>query len=608
LINENQAVTRFVHDAADRLVQEVGFDGRTQAYGYDAAGQLVHKSDGHGAGHHPGLQGAAAQGGLSATVCSRTHYDDGGRVAARVLVRSAGLQSDEQGETLQIHAYEHDGQGALAAARTWTAHLPWSQAQAKAQSLGEQWLDLPAALLRALLAPTAEEPGTQPDPALAEAAQRLQAHRLIADTCVALERDAFGRATGEAQTLYRQAPATPHSGGDATPEFEHRIAHRLGALGQRLGSQLQGLGELDWLAYGSGHVHGLLLDKTPLLAIERDALHREVGRTLQLDNGQALAHAADITQARRLDPMGRLLQQDWQGLPRTDAAQASGPLAALTVRRYTYDTLGQLVGVQTPAHATRYHYDVHQRLTGVAHAGAEGVSHRRWHLDPAGNRLPDRLGRDAAPGGERQDWASQVRQNLQDPGFDLLQQSGNAPGSAGGPVQQWPGNRIGWSSAGDGAIVQYRYDAFGNRVQAQHADGRTLRLQYDALHQLTAVFEQAPGEKGFTPIARYRYDAFGRRLGKTVVREGREDTTHYGWDADRLVHTEDRQGIRHTVYEPASFVPLLQLQRRQGAKDAVQLLMDLGAEPGEDTTDAANSFAAMPRAQREMVQAALQSV
>ncbi|SDE80159.1 YD repeat-containing protein, partial [Paracidovorax valerianellae] len=87
---------------------------------------------------------------------------------------------------------------------------------------------------------------------------------------------------------------------------------------------------------------------------------------------------------------------------------------------------------------------------------------------------------------------------------------------AGGPVQQWPGNRIGWSSAGDGAIVQYRYDAFGNRVQAQHADGRTLRLQYDALHQLTAVFEQAPGEKGFTPIARYRYDAFGRRLGKTV--------------------------------------------------------------------------------------------
>ncbi|MDA8446664.1 hypothetical protein, partial [Paracidovorax valerianellae] len=91
------------------------------------------------------------------------------------------------------------------------------------------------------------------------------------------------------------------------------------------------------------------------------------------------------------------------------------------------------------------------------------MGHRRWHLDPAGNRLPDRLGRDAAPGGERQDWASQVRQNLQDPGFDLLQQSGNAPG---------------------------------------------------------AVFEQAPGEKGFTPIARYRYDAFGRRLGKTVVRQG----------------------------------------------------------------------------------------
>ena len=95
--------------------------------------------------------------------------------------------------------------------------------------------------------------------------------------------------------------------------------------------------------------------------------------------------------------------------------------------------------------------------------------------------------------------------------------------------------------------------------------------------------------------------------------KGTEETTHYGWDADRLVHTEDSQGLRHTVYEPGNFVPLLQLQRRQGAKDAVQLLMDLGAEPGEaaqasNTAAAASTFAAMPRTQREMVQAALQSV
>ncbi|GKS96475.1 RHS domain-containing protein [Acidovorax sp. SUPP2825] len=363
-------------------------------------------------------------------------------------------------------------------------------------------------------------------------------------------------------------------------------------------------------------MHGLLLDKTPVLAIERDALHREVARSVQLEGGAQRVHAA-VTQTRRLDPMGRLLQQDWQGLPSAGAAQAPGPLAALSVRRYTYDALGQLVGVQTPLDATRYHYDVHQRLTGVVHAVADTVQQRRWRLDPAGNRLPDPSGQDAAPGADRQDWASQVQQNLHDPGFDLLQPQGGAPGRAGGPVDQWPGNRIGWSHGGAGAgagtgaqggTLQYRYDAFGNRVQVQHADGRTLRLEYDALHQLTAVSEQALGEPGWTPVARYRYDAFGRRLAKTVVREGREDTTHYGWDADRLVHTQDEKGIRHTVYEPASFVPLLQLQRRQGAKDAMQTLMGLGAESGEGPTDAADSFAGMPRAQREMVQAALQSV
>ncbi|GKS98482.1 DUF6531 domain-containing protein [Acidovorax sp. SUPP3434] len=629
LINENQAVTRFVHDVQDRLVQEVGFDGRVQVYGYDAAGQLVHKSDGHGQGHHPGVQGMVGQGmagqgaaaqGLGATVRSRNHHDEGGRIVARVLVRSPGLPSaqandtsaHDRGESLQIQAYEYDDRGALTVARTWSAHLPWAampgsaHLQTHPQTLGEQWLDVPAPLLQALLALGATS-AAQPDPALAEAAQRLQAERLIADTRVALERDAFGRSTGEAQTLYRQAHAAPLLGGEPEPEFEHRIAHRLGALGQRLGSQLQGLGELDWLAYGSGHVHGLLLDKTPVLAIERDALHREVARSLQLEGGAQRVHAA-VTQTRRLDPMGRLLQQDWQGLPSAGLAQAPGPLAALSVRRYTYDALGQLVGVQTPLDATRYHYDVHQRLIGVAHAAADAVQQRRWRLDPAGNRLPDPSGQEATPGADRQDWASQVQQNLHDPGFDLLQPQGGAPGRAGGPVQQWPGNRIGWSSAAEGGTLHYRYDAFGNRVQAQHADGRTLRLEYDALHQLTAVSEQAPGEPGWTPVARYRYDAFGRRLGKAVVREGHRESTHYGWDGDRLVHTQDGQGIRHTVYEPASFVPLLQLQRRQGAKDAVQMLMGLGAEPGEDTTDAADSFAAMPRAQREMVQAALNTV
>ncbi|RJT43194.1 RHS repeat-associated core domain-containing protein [Rahnella woolbedingensis] len=45
LVNENDAETRFSYDVMDRLTQEIGFDGRTQSYRYNVAGQLVQSDD-----------------------------------------------------------------------------------------------------------------------------------------------------------------------------------------------------------------------------------------------------------------------------------------------------------------------------------------------------------------------------------------------------------------------------------------------------------------------------------------------------------------------------------------------------------------------------------
>ncbi|MCI3970241.1 hypothetical protein CFB34_014490, partial [Burkholderia sp. HI4860] len=53
------------------------------------------------------------------------------------------------------------------------------------------------------------------------------------------------------------------------------------------------------LTYGSGHVHGVLLDDTELVQIERDALHREIERVQ--GNG--------LTQTQEYDAAGRLLRQ-----------------------------------------------------------------------------------------------------------------------------------------------------------------------------------------------------------------------------------------------------------------------------------------------------------
>ena len=52
--------------------------------------------------------------------------------------------------------------------------------------------------------------------------------------------------------------------------------------------------------YGSGHVHGLQHNGNALLDFERDALHRETGRTLQGSGDHTL------TIRRRWDALGRL--------------------------------------------------------------------------------------------------------------------------------------------------------------------------------------------------------------------------------------------------------------------------------------------------------------
>ncbi len=669
LVNENGDVTRFVHDAADRLVQEVGFDGRSQVYGYDAAGQLTHTGDGHGEGHHPG---AAARPELGAVVRTRLHYGLGGRLVGRVAVRlpapgalasavggggaAAGdapaNHAAESHAMLQIQRFEHTAAGALLQARTWEAELPHGiepmavpaalssdssrpgAATGRPIPFAERWLALDTQVLLGLL----DRPG---DPVHAPLAAALQAQRLHPEARVAMALDASGRVCGETQTLYRK-PQAPHpqaslGAGEPPVEFEHTITHTLGPLGQRTATQMQGLGTLQWLAYGSGHVHGLLLDGQPLVDWERDALHREVGRTLHVLEGQGNADLPAIVHARQLDPMGRMLHQDWRGLRHAAAmpaagdtgdsdtgpssaagriAPALGPLSTLAQRRYWHDPLGQLVGVQTPGEATRYGYDAWQRLSGLHRAGQGAPEVRQhWALDPAGNRLPapPEAGV-AAPHADRQAWAREVRDQLHDPDFDLLR-PGGGPGEGQGPVMRWKGNRIGWStvdgdadgagSDGKGTLVRYRYDAFGNRVQTLLPDGRIQRLRYDALHQLREVWlREGPGG-AWRQVARYRYDAFGRRLGKTVYGPSGQDdlATYAGWDGDRLVHTEGPQGLKHTLYEPGSFVPLLRLERDRAIPTPVQAMFALEDHGGE--SHAAALFAGLPRTQREWLEQAL---
>ncbi|WP_264293984.1 RHS repeat-associated core domain-containing protein [Diaphorobacter aerolatus] len=271
---------------------------------------------------------------------------------------------------------------------------------------------------------------------------------------------------------------------------------------------------------------------------------------------------------------------------------------------------------------SRFAYDAAGRLTG---ADTPQAGQQRWRFDPAGNRLPiaepagnpgagdvitgalnetdrqrtqQRAGREATP---------VSREQMARSDYNALQgkpeQGGHLEDWA--ATAKWHGNRVGYyenseDASSEGARIHYRYDSRGNRTESvQGMAGkarRKMELAYDKGNQLVqvVVHEKDDGEEeeGTQLTQRYRYDAFGRRLAKysnagntghasNLGHMGHKDageesgtTDYFGWDGDRLVHTErlnhgnarDINGqsqpeIVHTVYEPGSFTPLVQLRR-----------------------------------------------
>ena len=439
-------------------------------------------------------------------------------------------------------------------------------------------------------------------------------------------RDALGRITGEVQRMHDSCGKL---------EFEHSIHHQLGVLGNRQTTALQGLGQIGYLHYGAGHVHGLTHNGSVLMDLERDALHRETKRQLKgvaAENGAAgqpsetaeqhpltdphqsrAETKTDLEVERRWDSQGRLQALHSTGVQATTTTTPQTLIGQLTERQYHYDALGQLIAIEAPGHTQRYGYDPAGRLRAML-SSLQPEQQTRWNIDPAGNRLP---GQSSQAQNTQPEWAAQVHAHWQQTQFNLLGQgNANNPGNA--SATRWPDNRIGYSHE-----HAWRYDACGNRAEQLSEDGRRQTFTYDGAHQLIEVKVQGPvigsaNEASHESItSRYRYDALGRRLKKvsvvsggtdavtqTTTQQAIQETTHYyGWDGDRLVHTErtdaqspEQRHVSHTVYEPGSFTPMVRLSTLAGpAKPkahalllAVQgALQDAGEdEDGEDTETA----------------------
>ncbi|KWK17189.1 DUF6531 domain-containing protein, partial [Burkholderia stagnalis] len=147
--------------------------------------------------------------------------------------------------------------------------------------------------------------------------------------------------------------------GDEGYEFVWR--HEYDEVGARIATTRPDGRRLDWLTYGSGHVHGLMLDGRSVANFERDDAHRETRR--ELGNG--------LKQSTQYDAAGRLARQTLQG--------ASGKVME---RRYHYDAAGQLTQIADMRRGEiQYAYDPIGRLTRAQ--SLLGVE--TFAFDPASN-------------------------------------------------------------------------------------------------------------------------------------------------------------------------------------------------------------------------------
>ncbi|OXJ18573.1 RHS repeat-associated core domain-containing protein [Burkholderia sp. HI2500] len=258
---------------------------------------------------------------------------------------------------------------------------------------------------------------------------------------------------------------------------------------------------IDWLMYGTGHMHGMLFDSEERIQIERDDLHRETLRMLPSKIGQRTVY----------DSAGRVSLQRIQ--------KATSP-ASLSERRYRYDAAGQLSRIEDSRKGgIDYRYDPVGRLMEAI----SPVANERFVFDPASN-IMDHSKQTAAP----------LRSSPVQPDSTL---PAEVPKVLGNLLKAYAG-------------MHFEYDARGNLIRKSTPAGKQ-EYEWDEFNRLlTARVTESTRQRH----ARYFYDAFARRIAKEVDGE----LTVFGWDGDTLAYESNDACGTHYIYEPGSFVPMVQ--------------------------------------------------
>ena len=275
--------------------------------------------------------------------------------------------------------------------------------------------------------------------------------------------------------------------------------------GNRTATVLPDGRQINYLYYGSGHLHQISLDDEVITDIERDKLHREIYRT-----------QGKLASRYELDPLGRLKRQiatlndlTEGGKGKTKVAAGYGQTAVK--RSYGYDRTGNLThSTDQRTGTTRFEYD---KLGRITQAGNE-----LFAFDPAHNILSDDL--------------NAVTDNR---------------------LKTYNG-------------TTYYYDDLGNLIHRELPNGEVQNYFYDLHDQL--VKAEIFKKDGTKETWSYTYDALGRRIGKGRLKDGEvsgslENQTRFVWDGSHLLQEIQPDGRYTYIYaDPDSYEPLAQVHNR----------------------------------------------
>ncbi|WP_434802470.1 RHS repeat-associated core domain-containing protein [Paracidovorax avenae] len=545
--------TRFAYGPMGQILERTDALGHTTRYAYDGTGRLVRVEE-------PGTNGASAvhqyawngEGQLLA-------YSDPLGQTTRYTYDGAGRPLTRQDAAGRILAYHYDAAGRLVSLINENRAQTTFRYDLRDQLTDEIGFDgrwqryvyNPAGELTHVI----EAGGCEAGPGKATRFERDALGRLLAKRShghgtveessyrydalgrltqasngaahLAFAYDPVGQLLSETQTLIGQGTGTVRSrpGHPVSNDLVRTLTHAYDPLGNRISTGLPDGRTLNWLFYGSGHLHQINIAPTDdqsahevITDIERDALHREIERS----QGAATSHYG-------WDPAGRLVRHRASLRGSGNMAPAgSNASSAVLERAYAYDATGQLIArADTLRGRQDFRYDPTGRILAALPAQGSALARELFAFDPAGNLLD----------------ANEAQMQRQQAGQGIPQQGLVVVGD----------NRLRFYQD-----LHYEYDLHGNvtkRTRGNRKAGHheTIELRWNADHQLV---ESTTTRHGVTQATRYAYDALGRR----VTKSDRFGSTHYLWDGDLMVHSQRGGRGSLFIYEPDSFVPLATIQ------------------------------------------------